>query len=120
MKIVFVEPHKPPYVAEIENTLEAKQKAVGGLIQPVYNDDGTVLICDNEGKLKGYEGNRHYTETGIIAGNFFVCGDDGDDFCGLTDEQAATYMERFAEPEDISPEEVEADTGFTFIAFDYE
>ena len=121
MKIVFVEPHKPPYIAEIEDTLEAKQKAVGGFIQPVYNDDGTVLICDDESKLKdGCVGNRHYSETGIIAGNFFVCGDDGENFIGLTDEQAEQYMERFAEPEDISPEEVEADTGFTFIAFDYE
>jgi hypothetical protein len=51
----------------------------------------------------------------IIAGPFFVCGEGGDDFCSLTDEEAARAMDRFAEPEQISQAEVEADMGFTII-----
>ena len=43
---------------------------------------------------------------------FFVCGDSGETFRSLTDEEVTRYMARFAEPEDISPEEVEADMGF--------
>jgi DNA primase len=45
----------------------------------------------------------------------FGCGEGGDDFCSLTDEEAARAMARFAEPEQISQAEVEADMGFTII-----
>ena len=48
----------------------------------------------------------------IMAGPFFVCGDSGESFRSLTDEEVTKYMARFAQPEDISPEEVEADMGF--------
>lgn len=44
MTVVYVEPHKAPYVTEIAHTLEAEQKAVGGLIEPIYNDDETCLV----------------------------------------------------------------------------
>jgi hypothetical protein len=40
--------------------------------------------------------------------------DGGGGFCSLTDEQAGTYTELFAQPEDISMEEVQADTGIKF------
>lgn len=114
MTVVYVEPHKSPYIAEIAHTLEAEQKAVGGLIELIYNDDGTCLVANEESKLIGMEGNR-YLDDGhsIIAGPFFVCGLTADDFRGLTDEEVVKYMDKFAEPEDISQEEVQADTGFT-------
>ena len=113
MRIVYVEPHKAPYVAEVAHTLEARQKAVGGLIEPIYNDDGTCLVDNEEGKLIGMDGNRRIGDgTSIIAGPFYICGDSGESFRSLTDEEVMKYMDRFAEPEDISQEEVEADTGF--------
>ena len=113
MRIVYVEPHKAPYVAEVAHTLEAQQKAVGGLIEPIYNDDGTCLVDNEEGKLIGMDGNRRIGDgTSIIAGPFYICGDSGESFRSLTDEEVMKYMDRFAKPEDISPEEVEADTGF--------
>lgn len=114
MTVVYVEPHKAPYIAEIVHTLEAEQKAVGGLIEPIYNDDGTCLVGNEEAKLIGMEGNR-YLDNGqsIIAGSFFVCGLTRDDFRGLTNEEAMKYMDKFAEPEYISQDEVQADTGFT-------
>lgn len=36
MRVVYVEPNKAPYVAEVAHTLEAEQKAVGGYIEVVY------------------------------------------------------------------------------------
>lgn len=33
MRVIYVEPGRKPYVAEIGHTLEAEQKAVGGMIQ---------------------------------------------------------------------------------------
>lgn len=117
MRVVYVEPHKAPYITEIAHTLEAEQKAVGGLIEPIYNGDGTCLIGNDEAKLIGMEGNRRIGDgSAIIAGPFFVCGDTGEDFRGLTDEEVTKYMAQFEQPEDITPEEVEADTGFFFYS----
>ena len=114
MTVVYVEPHKTPYIAEIAHTLEAEQKAVGGLIELIHCDDGTCLVANEEAKLIGMEGNRYFDDgQSIIAGPFFVCGLTEDDFRGLTDEEVVKYMDKFAEPEDISQDEVQADTGFT-------
>ena len=33
---------------------------------------------------------------------------------GLTDEEVQKYMNKYAEPEDISQDDVEADTGYIF------
>lgn len=101
-------------IADVAHTLEAEQKAVGdGLIEPIDNDDGTCLVGNEESKLRGMDGNRRIGDgTSIMAGPFFVCGDSGETFRSLTDEEVTRYMARFAEPEDISPEEVEADMGF--------
>lgn len=117
MRVVYVEPHKAPYITEIEHTLEAEQKAVGGFIEPVYNDDETCLIGNEEAKLIGMDGNRRIGDgSSIMAGPFFVCGTTDDDFRGLTDEEVVKYMDRFAQPEDISREDVEADIGFTIYS----
>ena len=113
MRIVYVEPHRAPYVSEIEHSLKSEQRAVKGLIEVIDNGDGTCIVSNDEAKLIGMDGNRRIWDGNcIIAGPFFVCGDAGEEFRGLTDEEVTRYMDRFAEVENISPEEVEADTGF--------
>lgn len=118
MRVVYVEPNKPAYVAEVEHTLKGEQRAVKGYIEPVYiEDDGTCLICNEEAKLEGMEGNRRIGDgSSIIAGPFFVVGLTEDDFRGLTDSEVMKYMDRFKEPEQITQEEVQADIGFTIIS----
>ena len=116
MRVVYVEPGEKPYTAEILHTLQAEQKAVGGLIEPIYNEDDTILVGNEESKLMGMQGNRRIGDgSSIIAGPFFVCGDTGEDFRSLTDSEVDKYMDRFAEPEDITDEEVQRDTGFAFF-----
>lgn len=117
LTVVMVEPHKEPYVTEISDELSALQKAVGGYIEVVGNGDGTLIICNEVGKLKGLEGNRKIHDgASVIAGTFFIVGEDGENFRSLTDSETAKYMERFAEPENISQDEVESDMGFTFYS----
>lgn len=116
IKVLYVEPHKAPYVAEIENDITGMQRAVQGLIEHIYNDDGTIIVINDECKINGMEGNRRI-ENDVIAGPFFVAGDTGEDLCSLTDEQIEKYATKFAEPEDITPEEIKEHTGFTFIAW---
>ena len=119
LKVVYVEPNKPAYTAEVEHTLEGEQRAVKGMIECIYcHDDNTCVVANEEAKLIGMEGNRRFGDgKSIIAGPFFVVGLEGDGFRSLTEEEQAKYLQEYAEPEQISQEEVEADTGMTFIAF---
>lgn len=115
LRILMVEPQKAPYEASIPHELSAMQQAVGGLIEVVRNGDGTLIVCNEEGKLLGMEGNRRIPGD-VLAGPFFVVGDAGETFRSLTEEELERYRERFAEVEDISPQEVQAATGFFFYA----
>lgn len=117
LTVVMVEPQKVPYVTEIADELSALQKAVGGYIEVVGNGDGTLIICNEEGKLIGLESNRKiHDDMSVIAGTFFVVGDDGENFRSLTESEVVKYMDRFKEIEDISQDEVEADMGITFYS----
>lgn len=117
LTVVMVEPHKAPYVTKIDDELSALQKAVGGYIEVVGNGDGTLIICNEEGKLQGLEGNRRIRDgASVIAGTFFVVGDDGENFRSLTESEVVKYMDRFKEIEDISQDEVEADIGIIFYS----
>lgn len=117
MKIVYKEPGKPAFDSELLNEYKFLSKAVDGLIEPIYNDDGTIIVGNEEAKLIGMKGNIHLDNgTSIVAGPFFVCGNNGEDFCSLTDEQTQKYLNKYAEPEDISDEETQADVGFTIIS----
>ena len=115
LRILMVEPCKAPYEASVPHELTAMQQAVGGLIEVVRNGDGTLLVCNEEGKLLGMEGNRRIPGD-VLTGPFFVVGDAGETFRSLTEEELERYRERFAEVEDISPQEVQAATGFFFYA----
>ena len=118
MRVVLVEPHEKPRVIEIENSLEAEQAVVKGLIEVSYlrDDDNVCIVSNEESKLLGMDGNRR-TDAGIIAGPFFVCGTTEDTFRGLTDDEVTKYMDKFDQPEDITPAEIEAEinAGFQII-----
>ncbi|MGN0246733.1 MAG: YodL domain-containing protein [Lachnospiraceae bacterium] len=118
-KIVYVEPHKPAYATEIGSDYKSLSRAVKGLIEPIYDtDDNTVYVGNEESKLIGMPGNRHMSNGhGIIAGPFLVIGDDGEEFRSLTDEEINKYVEKFSQPEDISDEEVQNDTGYSIFGF---
>ena len=114
-RIVFVEPGKPAYAAEIEGTLRAEQRAVGGKIEIVCNQDDTAILCNEEGKLEWLPANRRIDGGGVLVGNFFVIGEGEENFRSLTEEEIQKYLARFAEPEEITDEEVEADIYAKFI-----
>ena len=88
LKILYKEVGKLPEVIEIEDTLEAKQKLVNGLIEVVPYIDDMILICNEEGKILKMHPNLDFTYD-YIAGNCFVVGDDFENagFRSLTDEE---------------------------------
>lgn len=117
-RVVFVEPGQPACEKEIGTDLSDLQEAVGGLIECVYaHDDQTILVCNDEGKLMGLEGNRRLDNGSIIAGSFFIIGDDGENFRSLTDAEVSRYLQTYAEPQQISQQEVQADMSYYVISF---
>ena len=52
IRVLMVEPNEHPKEFFLENTLQAMQKAVGGLIEIVNIDYGIRLLLNAEGKLK--------------------------------------------------------------------
>lgn len=102
MRVLIYEPMRRPREAEIKNDLEELQKIVDGYIEAVTLSDGVVMICNEEGKcrddlipnrpLRNEEGKI----VDIICGTFIVCGVSGENFTGLTEEQAHTWKTRFA------------------------
>lgn len=119
-RIVYVEPNKPAYATEIGSDYNALSNAVKGMIEVIHDtDDDLCYVGNEEAKLIGMEGNRHLSNgVSIIAGPFLVIGDDGEDFRSLTDEEIEEYVNKFAEPETITQEEVQNDTGFRIIGFE--
>lgn len=107
IRVVIVEAGKLPITQYIGNDLKSMQEVVGGYIEEVMLDDGTVLICNEEGKLRGLKPNRRVGND-IIVGTFFIAGDDGsEDLVSLTDEQIKQYTECFQEIKEISQEEMQ-------------
>lgn len=116
LRIVYVEPGKPAYEAEVMDSLHSLQRAVGnGLIEHILIENNCAYIGNDAAKLIGMEGNRRYGKGGVIAGPFFICGCAGETYRSLTDDEVKYYLEEFKEPENISDDETQADIGFRFI-----
>lgn len=95
MKVLLKHPGMPYEFAEIDNTLEAMQKTVGGYIETVTLRNGMVLICDEEGRLKNKAPNvivRATRTAEDICGTCFICKTAGEEFAGLGDEQDAEKL----------------------------
>ena len=98
---------KTPERIFITDSLHDLQQAVGGRIEQFSNfDDDAVIICNEEGKLKGLPLNRAiYGKDGklvdIIVGDFIICRAlfDSDTYASLTPEQLKKYEQRFQYPE---------------------
>lgn len=87
MRVLIKDPGGKWEVAEVENTLDALQKAVGGHIETLTintEPEPLILIVDEEGRIKGKEPN--FTIEGEeIVGTVVLCGIDGDEFAPVPD-----------------------------------
>ena len=103
--VLSVKPLREPCVITIPNKLRTLQDQVGGMIEAVYPfEDPVAILLNDEGKLNGSMPNRGlYDSSGnlydIIAGTFLIVGLSEEDFCSLSEELSAKYMEKFKIPE---------------------
>ena len=115
IKVVMVEPNKHPIVTTIKTKLENLQEAVGGLIEIIDIEPNICILCNEEGKLIGLEGNRKLGDD-ILVGTFYVCGsNDEGDLVSLTDSQIGKYIKFFWEPQAFTQGEIEDSIVFKFI-----
>ena len=67
------------HVAHIMNTLESLQAQVGGYIEAVRLTSKVVIICNEEGRLRGMEPNIRIGGK-MFVGPIVIAGIDGDEF----------------------------------------
>lgn len=71
-----------PYHTNISNTLENLQRTVGGYIETITLCDDLVVICNEEGRLKGLPYNCEICGVDFV-GDIIICGVSGDEFADL-------------------------------------
>jgi hypothetical protein len=87
IKVLVKEPNKIAVLKEIEDDLKSMQAIVGGYIEVVTinRDPKILLICNEEGKLKGLKANFSIRGDHVVGTVFFARGDDEGDILGLED-----------------------------------
>lgn len=74
------------HVTNISTSLKNLQKIVGGPIETIACGGSSVIICNEEGKIRGLEPNFRIGNgwlADVIVGEAIVIGTDGEDFCDL-------------------------------------
>lgn len=77
IKVLMIEPGKHPRITTLKDDLDSLQKAVSigadyqGLIEIISLGNGDCLLCNEEGKLIGLDGNRRLGND-IIVGVFYI------------------------------------------------
>ena len=90
MKVLIKNVGENTKIADVENDLQSLQNLVGGYIEALPLTKDVLLICNEEGKLKGLPVNFNIVINGkieSIVGNVFFVGKNDSDFDSLTNEQ---------------------------------
>ena len=114
IKVLMVEPGKHPIATTLKDDLDSLQKAVSigadyqGLIEFVSLENGDCIMCNEEGKLIGLEGNRRLGDD-ILVGVFYIMSENEDgELVSLTEGKIKRYTELFWKPEQFDRAEIEA------------
>ena len=74
---LHIPPHDNPKPVQLDDSLAALQKAVGGYIEFVHiiTFDGIryVMLVNEEGKLIGLEPNRRLGDEDVLVGDCYIC-----------------------------------------------
>lgn len=90
LNVVFKSPNEAPSIKEVVDDLSTWQGLVGGYIEVVpYGDENLniLVICNEEGKLKGLQPNIYYYSDILVGNIVFVSSNAEGDFIGLNKQQ---------------------------------
>ena len=91
MKVVYKAPGAAPEIRDIPNTLKELQETVGGYIETVTIATDAVIICNEEGRIRGLPHNCRFC--GIdLCGPILIAGYSGDEFTSLSAETTGLLM----------------------------
>ncbi len=114
LTVLMVEPGKYPKVTKIKDDLDSLQKAVSigadyqGLVEFVSLGNGDCIMCNEEGKLIGLDGNRRLGND-ILVGVFYIMSENEDgELLSLSEKKIKRYTELFWEPETFDRSDIEA------------
>ena len=96
MQILFKEPGKAPHTMVISPDLGLMQQLVDGYIETIRISDKTVLIVNEEGKLKKMDPNFILAvedKVELIVRPAIFCGENGEDFASLPDDELDQIMD---------------------------
>lgn len=79
IRAIIKRPDERGHVSWISNTLENLQRAVDGYIETVSLSGGIVIICNEEGRLRGMEPNCCIAGVDFV-GTICLVGRDGEEF----------------------------------------
>lgn len=82
MRVIVKEPGKSAVDELVPNTLEALQKLVGGYIETVTIADDAVVICNEEGRLRGLPENCEVCGVSFC-GTIVIAGIKGEEFADV-------------------------------------
>ena len=97
IRVLKVEPEKPPEAVTLPDTPKALREVVGGPMEALCLERGVYLLCNEYGKCIGFPDNREI-DGDTIAGTFLVVGEMGGVFCSLDEDAMVRYAARFALP----------------------
>lgn len=84
---------RKPYVTNIENSLKNMQEIVGGYIEVVpLPTRGCLAVMNEEGRILAMPENPSFPWAGHC-GDIFICGQDGEEFANIPEEQKAVLMQ---------------------------
>lgn len=119
--VLMVEPGKHPKVTTLMDDLDSLQKAVSigadyqGLIEFVSLGNGDCIMCNEEGKLIGLDGNRRLGND-ILVGVFYIMSENEDgELLSLSEKKIKRYAELFWEPEAFDRADIEDTISFRYI-----
>lgn len=82
MKAIRKKPGAQPEIIEVDNTLKALQAEVDGYIETVTIASDAVVICNEEGVLRGMPYNCRFFGVDFV-GTILVVGHSRDEFCDM-------------------------------------
>lgn len=72
IKAIVKHPKQDPYITPLSAELEAMQELVGGYLQEVAIASDCVILCDEDGKLKGKPYNCTFLSHDLVGTLVFV------------------------------------------------
>ena len=123
IRVLMVEPGKHPRVTVLQDDLDSLQKAVSigagyqGLIEIISIGNGDCILCNEEGKLIGLDGNRRIGND-IIVGVFYIMSENEEgELVSLSEKKIKFYEKRFWEPETFDRADIEDTMFFSFVYY---